>query len=116
MLTFEKIEERFDEGTDDDFVICRSKAFFMEYLRSAPSEKLSTILKFATGFAILPPWGLHKKICLKYFNDDECKVYPEAMACFNILYLPTIHITQNAFDHHFDKALILEGIGFSASY
>ena len=57
---------------------------------------------------------MEKGIILKYLEDDE-KMRPESMACFNILYLPTVHSIQ-IFNKYFHQALEFEASGFSARY
>ena len=57
---------------------------------------------------------MQKKITPKFLTDDDNKIYPEAMACFHIMYLPTVHSTQEMFTKYFECALGYEGCGFSA--
>jgi len=67
-----------------------------------------------TGFHNIPPWGLSKPIVVRYYlNDDENNIYPKPLACFSILYLPTVHSNGKSFESHFAKALEVESIGFS---
>ena len=84
-------------------------------IKGSSSSVLSRLLKFATGYSNIPPWGLGRQIVIKYHADDEDKIYPEAMVCFSILYLPTVHSNEASFICHFEKALDVEGVGFSAS-
>ena len=78
--------------------------------------KLSNILPFVTGFTRIPPWKMEKGIILKNLEDDDKKVLPESMACFNILHLPTVHSNQISFNKYFNQALEFEPSGFSAPY
>ena len=55
-----------------------------------------------------------KGIILKYLEDDDEKMLPESMACFNILYLPTVHSNQISLNKNFNQALEFEASGFSA--
>ena len=55
-------------------------------------------------------------IILKYLEDDDEKMLPESMACFNILYLPTVHLNQISFNKYFNQALEFEASGFSGPY
>ena len=72
-------------------------------------------LKFAKGFFNIPPWGLKNKISINFLADDNDKLCPEAMACFSILFLPTVHSSEKGFIQHFEKTLEIEGLGFSAA-
>ena len=59
---------------------------------------------------------MEKGIILKYLEDDDEKMRPESMACFNILYLPTVHSIQISFNKYFHQTLEFEASGFSARY
>ena len=85
-------------------------------MKKADSTKLSNILQFVTGSTRIPPWKMEKGIILKCFEDDDEKMFAESMACFNILYLPTIHSCQMSFSKYFNQALEFEASGFSAPY
>ena len=85
-------------------------------MKEADSTKLSNILQFVTGFTRIPPWKMEKGIILKYLEDDDEKMLPESMACFNILYLPTVHSNQISFNKYFNQALEFEASGFSGPY
>ena len=87
---------------------------FKKLVLISTTETLERILKFTTGFSSIPPWGLRNKISIKFLADDNDKLYPEAMACFLILYLPTVHSSKQEFIQPFEKALETEGIGFSS--
>ena len=104
-----------DDVRRDEFENKQAYEYFQSFLDSASTDTLSAILKFTTGFQSIPPWGLRKHIVIRYLEDDEKKIYPEAMACFNILQLPTVHSKKKTFEEHILKALSIEGIGFSAS-
>ena len=79
-----------DDVTGDEYINKQTYGFFQSLLAAATPDTLTAILRFSTGFVSIPPWGLRKPIVLRYLNDDEKKIYPEAMACFNILQLPTV--------------------------
>ena len=100
--------------TESDFEKIQSRKFFDTFVHNAKNDTIKKILRFATGFSVIPPWGLGKDISIKFLIDDDTKLYPEAMTCFGILYLPTVHSTQEEFEHHFIVALEIEGVGFSA--
>ena len=105
-----------DDVKRDEFENKQAYEHFQSILAGASANTLGAILKFATGFHSIPPWGLQKPVVIRYLEDDENKIYPEAMACFNILKLPTVHSNCKVFEEHFLKALSIEGVGFSASF
>jgi len=105
-----------DELAGEEYVNKQAYGFFQSLIVEATPDTLTAILRFATGFESIPPWGLRRPIVIRYLDDDEKKIYPEAMACFNILQLPTVHGNAKSFKEHFMKALSIEGIGFSASF
>ena len=98
----------------DMFAKKQTLDFFKVFINQSTSDRLRKVLKFVTGFDIVPPWGLHNKVAVKFLMDDESKVYPESMACFNLVYVPTVHSTQETFNKYFESALNYEVCGFSA--
>ena len=82
---------------EETFEKKQSQIFFLQYVKEADSTKLSNILQFVTGFTRIPLWKMEKGIILKYLEDDDKKMLPESMACFNILYLPAVHSNQISF-------------------
>jgi len=114
ILNKEQLIDLLQLDESEGFEQKQSFTFFQTFIDSNP-EILSKIFRFATGLSEIIPWE-KKKIAMKFLPDDESKIYPEAMACFNILYLPTVHSTQEAFSRHFSKALDIEGTGFGASF
>ena len=109
-IIFNCIEE---DGENYDYEKQEAVKHFKKLISISTTETLERILKFATGFSSIPPWGLRNKISIKFLADDDDKLYPEAMACFSILYLATVHSSEQGFIRHFEKALEIEGIGFS---
>uniref|UniRef100_A0A7M5XKK5 HECT domain-containing protein n=1 Tax=Clytia hemisphaerica TaxID=252671 RepID=A0A7M5XKK5_9CNID len=101
----------------DDFEKQQAFNFFNKLLDDdeMPPQFLKAVLKFSTGFHNIPPWGMKKKIMIRYLADDESKIYPESMSCFNIFYLPTVHSDFQKFKNDMLKAFEIEGIGFSSS-
>ena len=69
---------------EETFEKKQSQFFFLQYVKQAGSTKLSNILQFVTGFTRIPPWKMEKRYYLKYLEDDDEKMLPESMACFNI--------------------------------
>lgn len=100
----------------DDYEKKQAFNFFESIVNESSSCDLKKILRFTTGFDTIPPWGLRKPMSVKYLEDDEKKIYPEAMSCFNIIYLPTVYSNYECFKSNFLKALEIEGTGFSASF
>ena len=54
-------------------------SWFLEFIENPTQETLSKLLCFSTAFQSIPPWGLSKKIAVKFLEDDDQKVFPEAM-------------------------------------
>ena len=109
-ITFNCIEE---DGENYDYEKQEAVKHFKKLISISARETLERILKFVTGFSSTPPWGLRNKIPIKFLTDDDDKLYPEAMTCFSI-YLPTVHSSEQGFIQRFERALEMEGIGFSA--
>ena len=59
---------------------------------------------------------MEKGIILKYLEDDDEKMLPESMVCFNILYLPTVDSNQISINKYINQALEFEAPGFSTPY
>ena len=91
----------------------KQSQFFFFSMWNANSTKLSNILQFVTGFTRIPLWKMEKGIILKYLEDDNEKMLPESMVCFNVSYLPTVHSNQISFNKYFNQALEFEAFGFS---
>lgn len=94
---------------NDDYEKKQAFDFFSKIITDSSEKYISAVLKFITGHSLVPPWG----ITVKYLDDDDAHIYPKTMSCFNILYLPTVHTTQQKFGEHFEKAIAIEGVGFS---
>ena len=91
------------------------KSWFLEFIENSTQETLSKLLCFSTAFQSIPPWGLSKKIAVKFLEDDDQKVFPKAMVCFHIIYLPTVHSSKVAFNMYLSQALECESLGFSSN-
>ena len=76
----------------------KQSQFFFQYMKEADLTKLSNILQFVTSFTRIPPWKMERGIILKYLENDDEKMLPESMTCFNILCLPTVHSNQISFN------------------
>lgn len=98
---------------NDDYEKKQAFDFFSKIITDSSEKYISAVLKFITGHSLVPPWGLGSPITVKYLDDDDAHIYPKTMSCFNILYLPTVHTTQQKFGEHFEKAIAIEGVGFS---
>jgi len=105
-----------EESSETEYEKTLTLGFFKTFVQESNHEILKKILRFVTGFSDVPPWGLKRKLKINFLVDDDTKIYPEAMACFHILYLPTVHSNKDVFIEHFLKALDIEGTGFSASF
>lgn len=90
--------------------------FFKSMIFEADETTLRGVLQFITGFDIVPPWGFETKIRVEFLEDDDVNIIPKAMACFNILSLPTVHSDEDVFKTHFKNAIKFEGFGFSAGF
>ena len=91
-----------------------SKVWFLDYIKNANSDKLSTLLQFTTAFKQRPACGCDKQIVLKFLPDTDEKIYPETIVCFHTMLLSTINSSKNAFFKYMDKALEIESSGFSS--
>jgi hypothetical protein len=99
-----------------DFSKKQSYDWFVQYIQSASAEQLQCLLKFATSFKTIPPYGMEHKITIKYLPDDDEKAsLPKSLACLAILSLPTVHSSQTKFNESVDLALKFESEGFSSS-
>ena len=78
-----------------------------------PTGKLNTLLKFATGLWNIPPIQREIKIQVKFLDDDDNEKLPKAGACTNILYIPTVHSSKQAFAKNMDIALKYGHSGFT---
>ena len=104
-----------NDGKDEtDFEKIQSRKFFDNFLVNASTETIQKRFRFVTGFEYLPPWGIPQSISVRYLPDENERSFPEASCCFSILNLPIVHSSQTAFDEYFEKALDVEGVGFSA--
>ena len=99
----------------DDRTQEQVKSWFLDFIEEATEEILSQLLCFSTAFKSIPPWGLSKKISVKFLEDDDEKLFPEAMVYFHIIYLPTVHTSKVAFCKYLSQALEYESLGFSGS-
>ena len=104
-----------NDGKDEtDFEKIQSRKFFDNFLVNASTETIQKRFRFVTGFEYLPPWGIPQSISVRYLPDENERSFPETSCCFSILNLPIVHSSQTAFDEYFEKALDVEGVGFSA--
>ena len=82
-----------------DFSKKQSYDWFIKYIQGASAEQQQCLLKFATSFKTIPPYGIEHKITIKYLSDDDEKAsLPKSLACLAILSLPTIHSSQKKFN------------------
>ena len=92
--------------------------WLVEYNKNLEDSKSDALLGFITGVTREPPWGFDKAITVKFIAKDQTKRFlPEAMTCFNILWLPQ-HFRNDIdgkveFIQAMDKAMELEGKGFA---
>ena len=91
-----------------------SKVWFLDYIKDAYLNTLSTLLQFITSFKQLPAWERYKKTVLTFLTDTDKKIYPEANVCPHTILLPTIHSWKYAFFKDIDKALETGSSGFSS--
>eukprot|EP00794_Sanderia_malayensis_P001737 gene1737-1934_t len=91
------------------------KSWFLEFIEESTQEILSQFLCFSTALQSIPPWGLSKNIVVKFLEDDDEKLFPEAMVCFQIIYLPTVHTSKLTFCKYLSQALEYESLGFYGS-
>eukprot|EP00794_Sanderia_malayensis_P001946 gene1946-2215_t len=97
----------------------QAKQWFFKYVKEKGSEesadfvkgRLVELLKFCTGHAATSPLNPFE-INLKYLEDDEAKVLPEAIACLDTLCLPTVHTIYNSFVRYMNTALEFASSGF----
>ena len=115
-VTTDRLMHLIKSNSETDFEKIQSRKFFDTFLYNANGDIIKKVLRFVTGYSVIPPWGIPKEIIIKFLIDDDSKLYPEAMVCFGILHLPTVHSNQREFDKHFLTALEIEGVGFSAGY
>ena len=95
--------------------------WFMDYITSAdgvknedfPEGKLSTLLKFATGLWNIPPVESKMEISVRFLEDDDEQKLPKAGSCSNILHLPTVHSSRNAFNNNMNVTLKYGHAGFT---
>ncbi len=95
--------------------------WLLEYITSAdclksddfPRGKLCTQLKFSTGLWSIPPVRRKISIDVKFPEDDDEEKLPKAGACANILYIPTVHSSKQAFNRNMDVALKYGHSGFT---
>ena len=104
-----------DPVKTEDRIQEQVKSWFFDYVEHSTEETLSKLLRFSTAFQSIPPWGLSRKIAVKFLDDDDEKVFPEAMVCFHIIYLPTVHSSKVVFNMHLSQALECESLGFSSN-
>ena len=62
-----------------------SKVWFLDYIKDAFLNTLSTLLQFITAFKQLPVWRLDKKAVLKFLPDTDKKNIPRSdrMSSYN---------------------------------
>ena len=89
-IFFNCIEE---DGENYDYEKQEAMKHFKKLISISTIETLERTLKFATGFSNIPPWGFKNEISIKFLDDDDDKLHPEAMTCISILYLPTLHLS-----------------------
>ena len=82
-----------------------SKVWFLDYIKDAFLNTLSTLLQFITSFKQLPAWERDKKTVLKLLTDTNL--------CLHTILLPTVHSLKYAFFKDIDKALETGSSGFS---
>ena len=95
--------------------------WFLDYIASSdcvnsddfPQGKLNTLLKFSTGLWNIPPIQRKINIHVKFLDDDDKEKLPKAGACINILYIPTVHSSEQAFVKNMDIALKYGHSGFT---
>ena len=62
------------------------------YVQGASADQLQCLLKFATSFKAIPPYGIEHKITIKYLPDYHEKAsLPKSLACLAILNIPTVN-------------------------
>ena len=100
----------------------QSFEWFKEYVQASenvededyPEGKLPTLLKFATGLWCIPPsQGENFALTVKFLEDDDTDVLPQATACANTLMLPTVHSSRVKFTESLDLALKFGHAGFA---
>ena len=89
-------------------------SWFDDYIRTSNKSTIKELFTFTTAMERLPPWGLLNPIKLEFHEDTEEHIYPSSNVCFNMLNLPVVHTSKSVFIHHINKALSIEGSGFSA--
>lgn len=118
VLTAERFINLIDSKVEvpTDFSKKQSYDWFIQYIQGASAEQLQCLLKFATSFKTIPPYGMEHKITIKYLSDDDEKAsLPKSLACLAILSLPTVHSSQKKFNESIDVALKFESEGFRSS-
>ena len=91
-----------------------SKVWFLDNIKDAYLNTLSTLLQFITAFKQLPARRLDKKAVLKFLPDTDKKIYSEAIVCLHTILLPTVHSSKYAFFKDIDKALATGSKSFSS--
>ena len=107
----EKLIDLFEPITADGKAQEQTQKWFIQYVKFASEEALSRLLRFVSAFSAIPAWGMEKKISVKFLPDDDEKIYPESMVCFQVILFPTVHSTQEVFYKYMNKALEIESDG-----
>ncbi|CAB4015461.1 G2 M phase-specific E3 ubiquitin- ligase-like isoform X4, partial [Paramuricea clavata] len=109
-LTAERFISLIDSKVEvpTEFSKKQSYDWFIQYVQSASAEQLQCLLKFATSFKTIPPYGMEHKITIKYLPDDDTASLPKSLACLAILSLPTVHSSHKKLNESIDVALKVE--------
>jgi hypothetical protein len=86
------------------------KAFFVQYVYRAGSEKLARLLQFCTGSLEVPMMGFHdpERITVSTVTS----VYPNAATCSMILELPVQCVSEEQLRDSLDSVLDIQSTGF----
>ena len=127
VLSFRKIELTADiftaflKSSPNSNAERQAYQWFLDYITSSdcvrsddfPRGKLSTLLKFSTGLWTIPPLQREMSIEVKFLEDDDEEKLVKAGACSNIIFIPTVHSSKQAFYRNMDVALKYGHSGFT---
>ncbi|PFX15498.1 hypothetical protein AWC38_SpisGene20279 [Stylophora pistillata] len=109
-VTATQIKELLRGYRPEEYPECQAHDWFMDFIDSN-YKQLGGLMQFWIGQPHIPPMGLDQPLQVKYLQDDDNKVLPEAQSCFHILYIPVVHTTKDSFFKIMHQAIDLGAIG-----